>query len=89
MRQVSGLMLDAPQENEHIVSPRSGDWRERINLSVQEWLYEQKLSLQSLSCTERRDLIVALEYKHAFHGQRRPNMWRAAWGSTVLLSTNI
>ena len=69
MHQVLGLMLDAPQENEHIDSLFSDDWHGRINLSIQEWLHDQNLSLQSLSRTERRDLVVALEYKGAFHGQ--------------------
>ena len=35
MHHVLGLMMDAPQEMEHIDSLFSDDWHERINLSIQ------------------------------------------------------
>ncbi len=36
MHHVLGLLMDAPQEMEHIDSLFSDDWHERINLSIQD-----------------------------------------------------
>jgi len=69
MHQVLGLMLDMPLENEQVDALFRDDWHERINHSIQEWLHEQGLSLQSLSRTEKRRLVLALDKKGAFHGQ--------------------
>ncbi|MFD2206592.1 helix-turn-helix transcriptional regulator [Kiloniella antarctica] len=73
MHQVLGLMLGAPEENAQIDALFQDDWYDRINQSIQEWLHGQNLSLQSLNRTEKKDLVLALEDKGAFHGQGSAN----------------
>ena len=60
-----------------------------MEFAVRQWLHERNLGLHYLSRTDKRVPVAAREYKGAVNGQGRPIMWRAAWGSTVLLSINI
>lgn len=73
MQKVLSLMLAAPEEDAAVTEIFKDDWHERINQSVQEWLHEQGLSLQSLSRDEKRSLVQDLERKGAFQGQGSAN----------------
>jgi len=84
MYQALGMMLGAPEEgrqvegngekdSEKIDALFRDDWHERINISIQDWLQENRLSLQGLGRSEKRDLVLALEAKGAFQGQGSAN----------------
>ncbi len=84
MHQVLGMMLGAPEEgwepeeNSENQSAKieeifRDDWHERINIFIQEWLLENRLSLQVLGRREKHDLVIALEAKGAFQGQGSAN----------------
>ena len=73
MQKVLGLMLAAPEEDAAVAEIFKDDWHERINQSIQEWLHEQGLSLQSLSREDKRNLVQDLERKGAFQGQGSAN----------------
>ncbi|WP_417454586.1 helix-turn-helix transcriptional regulator [Kiloniella sp.] len=88
MHQVLGMMLGAPEEglkegskpeenngkqSDKIDALFRDDWHERINISIQDWLQENGLSLQALGRSQKRDLVIALEAKGAFQGQGSAN----------------
>lgn len=70
LHQLLGTMLALPETPDPAVDGLfRDDWHERINQSIQTWLRDEGLTLQSLSREDKRRLVTHLQGQGAFQGQ--------------------
>jgi len=72
-KQVLDMFMAVPKAETKPSNLFNEDWHEQINQFIKDWTSENTTSIDRLSRTQKRDLVLALEEKNAFSAKHSVN----------------